>query len=347
MTIDTGVPDGSEVRDAGPVGASRHQRQRHPLPHRRGRDRGRWCCCCTVSASTGGRGGTSCQAWPRPGSGWWRRTCAATATPTRPSAATTRSTWPTTSPGWSAAWANGTRCWSGTGYGGVTAFDTAVMKPAQVRGVVAIAAPHPIRMARVRLPVPDRPLRAAAQLGGHPGLAGTSPGGRQRRAAGADRAVAVRAGVEGVAGLPPRRWSRCAGRSGSPARPAARWSTCAGWPGRPGAPTVTGTATRWPARSTPVLHVVGDADRFTPASSLTDAREHVHRLVHAVDRAGRRALPGRGGARTSSPDLIADLAARADDPRPWWRGSSSRARLKSALASHRSHNRHDHARRRS
>ena len=41
----------------------------------------------------------------------------------------------------------------GHGYGGVTGFNTAAMYPDQVRALVAIAAPHPMRMARLRLPV--------------------------------------------------------------------------------------------------------------------------------------------------------------------------------------------------
>ena len=63
----------------------------------------------------------------------------------------------------------------GHGYGGVTAFNTAVMKPAQVRGVVAIAAPHPIRMARIRRPVQsDRYGRLLTWAGGGRSIAGRS-----------------------------------------------------------------------------------------------------------------------------------------------------------------------------
>ena len=77
----------------------------------------------------------------------------------------------------------------------------------------------------------DRPLRAAAGLGGHAGVAGAASGRRQRRAAGADRAVPVRAGRGRHRRTSPRRWPRCGRRSGSRARPGGPSNTCAGLAG--------------------------------------------------------------------------------------------------------------------
>ena len=74
----------------------------------------------------------------------------------------------------------------------------------------------------------DRPVRAAAGVGGHAGVARTSSGRRQRRAAGADRAVPIRARRGGHRWISPRRWSRCGRRSGFRERPGGPSNTCAG-----------------------------------------------------------------------------------------------------------------------
>ena len=68
-----------------------------------GRPTARWSCCCTGSRSSGGRGVTSWSAWPTPGSGPWRLTCAVTAPATNHPAATTLSRWLPTWPRWSGA----------------------------------------------------------------------------------------------------------------------------------------------------------------------------------------------------------------------------------------------------
>jgi pimeloyl-ACP methyl ester carboxylesterase len=198
----------------------------------------------------------------------------------------------------------------GHGYGGVTAFDTAVMKPAQVRGVVAIAAPHPVRMARIRRPVrADRYGRLLAWA--------AVPGWPERHLVAGNAALLERI-VRSQSG--PAWLSSPDFRETMPKmRQAIRV---------PGAARGACEHLRWVARSpwrtdghrhrdmlatpitVPVLHVIGDADRFTPASSLADARELCAGWYTMSTVRGVGHYPAEEAPDTVT-ELIAQLAGRA------------------------------------
>ena len=198
----------------------------------------------------------------------------------------------------------------GHGYGGVTAFDTAVMKPAQVRGVVAIAAPHPVRMARIRRPVrADRYGRLLAWA--------AVPGWPERHLVAGNAALLERI-VRSQSG--PAWLSSPDFRETMPKmRQAIRV---------PGAARGACEHLRWVARSpwrtdghrhrdmlatpitVPVLHVIGDADRFTPASSLADARELCAGWYTMCTMRGVGHYPAEEAPDTVT-ELIAQLAGRA------------------------------------
>jgi pimeloyl-ACP methyl ester carboxylesterase len=198
----------------------------------------------------------------------------------------------------------------GHGYGGVTAFNTAVMKPGQVRGVVAIAAPHPIRMARIRRPVPsDRYGRLLTWAG--------TPAWPERHLLAGNAALLERI-VRSQSG-PVWKASTDFTETMAKMRQAIRI---------PGAARGAVEHLRWVARSpwrtdghrhrealaapitAPVLHIVGDADRFTPPSSLIDAREQCSGWYTLSTVRGVGHYPAE-----ESPDLvtrmIAELAKRA------------------------------------
>jgi len=198
----------------------------------------------------------------------------------------------------------------GHGYGGVTAFDTAVMKPNQVRGVVAIAAPHPIRMARIRRPVPsDRYGRLLTWA--------ATPAWPERHLLAGNAALLERI-VRSQSG-PVWKASNDFTETMAKMRQAIRI---------PGAARGAVEHLRWVARSplrtdghrhrealaspitAPVLHIVGDADRFTPPTSLVDAREQCSGWYTLSTVRGVGHYPAE-----EAPDLltkmIADLASRA------------------------------------
>jgi pimeloyl-ACP methyl ester carboxylesterase len=80
----------------------------------------------------------------------------------------------------------------GQGYGGVLAFNTAVMYPRQIRSVVAISAPHPLRMARLRRPLRTDPYGRLLMFAASP----TAPARRLAAGGGAmlERIVRAHAG---------------------------------------------------------------------------------------------------------------------------------------------------------
>jgi pimeloyl-ACP methyl ester carboxylesterase len=198
----------------------------------------------------------------------------------------------------------------GHGYGGVTAFDTAVMKPSQVRGVVAISAPHPIRMARVRRPVrADRYGRLLTWA--------AIPAWPERHLVAGNAALLERI-VRSQSG-PVWKASNDFTETMAKMRQAIRI---------PGAARGAVEHLRWVARSpwrtdghrhrealatritAPVLHVVGDADRFTPASALADAREQCAGWYTLSTVRGIGHYPAEEAPDTVT-RLIAGLAARA------------------------------------
>ena len=163
----------------------------------------------------------------------------------------------------------------GQGYGGVLAFNTAIMYPDLVRSVVAISAPHPTRMARLRRPIrtdpygrlltfaalPISPDRRLAASGGsmlerivrsHAGPAWAASTDFTRTIAGMRRAIVAPGAARGA--IEPLRWvARSPYRSdGHRHREALT---------RP--------------LSAPVLHLVGEGDRFTPASALRGTKDLV------------------------------------------------------------------------
>lgn len=161
----------------------------------------------------------------------------------------------------------------GQGYGGVTALGTAIMKPNQVRGVVAIGAPHPMHIARMRRPARDRYSRLL--------LWAALPYWPERHLVARNAAL-----LERIV----RAYSGPAWRASSDFRDTIQRMRSA--IRIPGAAHGAVEQLRWAARSrfradghrhrdaldvpidVPVLHVVGDADRFTPRESLSRARRH-------------------------------------------------------------------------
>ena len=160
----------------------------------------------------------------------------------------------------------------GTGIGGLTAFNTAAIRPQQVRAVIAVAAAHPMSLARIRRPRRAggyRRLLASARWPWWPErrlAAGNGAGLERVVRQGAGRAWLASADYEDTIG-------GCARRSRSPASATPRSSTCGGSPARRGVPTGCGTARRCCAtRSTaPVLHIGGEGDRIIPPSMLAEA----------------------------------------------------------------------------
>ena len=163
----------------------------------------------------------------------------------------------------------------GQGYGGVLAFNTAIMYPEQVRSVVAISAPHPSRMARLRRPIrtdpygrlltfaalPISPDRRLAASGGsmlervvrsHAGPAWAASTDFTQTIAGMRRAIVAPGAARGA--LEPLRWvARSPYRSdGHRHREALTHQLTA-----------------------PVLHLVGEGDKFTPPGALRDTGDLV------------------------------------------------------------------------
>ena len=178
--------------------------------------------------------------------------------------------------------------------------------PARVRGVVAIAAPHPATTTRIRRPVPTDRYRPPAAVGGHTRLAGAASRRPQCGAARADRSFPVGSGLEAVRTTSPTRWRRCGRRSGSRARRVAPSSTCGG---SRGSPLRTDGHRHREALATPisvpVLHIVGDADRFTPAAALAATREHCAGWYTLSTVRGVGHYPAE-----ESPDLVSELIAQ-------------------------------------
>lgn len=187
----------------------------------------------------------------------------------------------------------------GQGYGGVQAFNTAIMYAEQIRAVIAISAPHPIRMARLRRPIrtdpygrlltfaalPINPDRRLAASGGamlerivrsHAGPAWAASADFEQTIAGMRRSIVTPGAARGA--LEPLRWvARSPYRAdGHRHREALQHQLTA-----------------------PVLHLVGEGDRFTPAAALRDTGDFC-----AGDYTFRT-IPGVGHyAAEEAPDLV-------------------------------------------
>ena len=161
----------------------------------------------------------------------------------------------------------------GQGYGGVLAFNAAVLYPGQISAVVAISAPHPARMARLRRPVRTDPYGRLLTFAALP----ISPDRRLAASGGAllERIVRSHAGPA---------WAASADFAET--MTAMRKSIVA-----PGAAHGAVEPLRWVARSpwrsdghrhrealqqpltAAVLQLVGEGDRFTPVGALRGTEE--------------------------------------------------------------------------
>jgi len=191
----------------------------------------------------------------------------------------------------------------GHGYGGVLAFNIAVLHPDQVTAVVAIAAPHPARMARLRRPLRTDPYGRLLTFAALP----LAPDRRLAASGGAmlERIVRSQAGPA---------WQASADFADTIAQMREAITV-------PGAAKGALEQLRWVARSpwrtdglrhrealevnstAPVLHLVGDGDRFTPQSALTDTAEHCDGPYQL------KVIPGVGHyPAEEAPDLVNSLA---------------------------------------
>ncbi|TKV58441.1 alpha/beta hydrolase [Nakamurella flava] len=198
----------------------------------------------------------------------------------------------------------------GQGFGGITAFNTAAMHPDQVAGLVVLGAPHPLRMAKIGRPWPaDRARRLVT-------WAGTPVWPERHLLSG--RAALLERIVRSFSG-PAWRGSRDFRVTVEQMRAAIRI---------PGAAHGAVEHLRWMARSPwradghrhrdaiaqpltlPVLHLVGDADRFTPPDSLAPTREMCRGWYTLSTVRGVGHYPAEEAPELTT-ELIAGLAARA------------------------------------
>ncbi|GGM05396.1 alpha/beta fold hydrolase [Nakamurella endophytica] len=175
----------------------------------------------------------------------------------------------------------------GQGYGGTLAFDVATMHPDRVRGVVAIAAPHPARLAAPRLPsrTPYRRLLrfAAAPLFPDRRLAAGN-GARLERIVHAAAGPQWTSTAEYTSAVADMRRSITIPGAAKGAVEQLRWVARSPW-------RTDGRRHREALQSgvhVPVLHLAGDADRFVPLEELTDAARHCHGAYRL------RVVPGAG-----------------------------------------------------
>ena len=161
----------------------------------------------------------------------------------------------------------------GQGYGGVLAFNSAVMYPDQVRSVVAIAAPHPIRMARWRRPVATDPYGRLLTFAALP----IAPDRRLAASGGAmlERIVRSHAGPAWAASddfaetVAEMRKAIVAPGAARGALEPLRWVARSPW-------RSDGHRHRESLQTpltAPVLHLVGEGDRFTPLGALARTGE--------------------------------------------------------------------------
>ena len=175
----------------------------------------------------------------------------------------------------------------GQGFGGVLAFNTAVLYPEQVTSLIAISAPHPAPMAKLRRPLRSDPYGRLLAFAGLP----LAPDRRLAAGSGAmlERLVRSHAGPA---------WAASTDFADTVAAMRAAIVT-------PGAARGALEPLRWVYRSpwrtdghrhrealqtlltAPVLHLVGEGDRFTPLHSLRGTEDqctgpYVRRVIPGV-----------------------------------------------------------------
>jgi pimeloyl-ACP methyl ester carboxylesterase len=156
----------------------------------------------------------------------------------------------------------------GQGFGGVLAFNTAVLYPDQVTSLAAISAPHPARMAKMRRPVRSDPYGRLLTFAGLP----LAPDRRLAAGSGAmlERLVRSHAGPAWTASvdfadtIAAMRAAIVMPGAARGALEPLRWVYRSPW-------RTDGHRHRealQSALSAPVLHLAGEGDRFTPLQSL-------------------------------------------------------------------------------
>ena len=161
----------------------------------------------------------------------------------------------------------------GQGFGGMLGFNTAVLYPEQVRSLVAICAPHPSPMAKIRRPIRNDPYGRLLTFAGLP----IAPDRRLAAGNGAllERIVRSHAGPAWTASsdfadaIAAMRASIVTPGAARGALEPLRWVYRSPW-------RTDGHRHRdalQKALTAPVLHLAGEGDRFTPLSALTGTED--------------------------------------------------------------------------
>ena len=200
----------------------------------------------------------------------------------------------------------------GQGFGGVLAFNTALLYPDQVRALVAISAPHPSRLARIRRPVRSDPYGRLLTFAGLP----LAPDRRLAAGHGAllERVVRSHAGPAWAASsdfaatIAVMRRSIVAPGAARGALEPLRWVYRSPWrtDGHRHRDALQG------GLAVPVLHLVGEGDRFTPLAALRGTEDlctgpYVRRVIPGVGHYPAEEAPGKVNA------AIEDFARRHGD----------------------------------
>lgn len=175
----------------------------------------------------------------------------------------------------------------GQGFGGVLAFNTAILYPDQVTSVVALSAPHPGPMAKLRRPLRSDSYGRLLLFAGLP----TAPDRRLAAGSGArlERLVRSQAGPAWTASadfadtIAAMRKAIVAPGAARGALEPLRWVYRSPW-------RTDGHRHRealQTALTAPVLHLVGEGDRFTPLESLRGTEDlcagpYIRRVIPGV-----------------------------------------------------------------
>lgn len=201
----------------------------------------------------------------------------------------------------------------GQGFGGVLAFNTAVLYPDQVSSVVAISAPHPGPMAKLRRPLRSDPYGRLLAFAGMP----LAPDRRLATGSGAmlERLVRSHAGPAWTASsdfadtIAAMRTSITTPGAARGALEPLRWVYRSPW-------RTDGHRHREALQSAltaPVLHLAGEGDRFTPLHSLHGTEDlcagpYVRRVIGGVGHYPAEEAPQRVNAAVL--DFLARYPAR-------------------------------------